>query len=105
MGNLSIRSRNQKPGSDIRSPLPGCSSASMSFSRLFLGGLVSTRTHLRFTGRHQNAIKWFLSSRLLQRTANRVLSFCLTQGVNPPGERTHQSAEDTQATDVWPSRI
>ena len=32
------------------------SSASTSSNRLFLGGLVSTRACLRFTGQHQNAI-------------------------------------------------
>jgi hypothetical protein len=56
MGNLSVRCRNEKPGE----ALLACSrrsSASMSSSRLFLGGLRFRRARLRFTGRTQNALK------------------------------------------------
>src|SRR5260370_8570211 len=55
----------------------------MSSSRLFLGELRSRRARFCFTGRAQNAIKWSCRSRTLQRTANRVLTVCLSQGGNP----------------------
>ena len=56
MGNLSLRCSNEKPEAASVHRSRG-SSASMSSSRLFLGGLISTRARLRFTGRHQNAIQ------------------------------------------------
>ena len=50
--------------------------------RLSLGGLVSTRACLRFTGWVQHAMKWSCRSRKFQRTANSVLTICLSQGDN-----------------------
>jgi hypothetical protein len=82
MGNLSVRCWEAEPGAALAASSRR-SSASMSSSRLFLGGLRSRRARLRFTGRHQNAIKWSRRSRVLQRTANRVLTVCLSQGGNP----------------------
>jgi hypothetical protein len=79
MGNLSIRCCNENtPGQELC--LPQRSSASMSFSWLFLGGLVSTRAHLRFTNRGQCAVNSVRRSSLLQRTANYLLTVCLTPG-------------------------
>jgi hypothetical protein len=52
----------------------------MSFSWLFLGGVVSTRARLRFTNRGQcavNSVRW---SRIFQRTAKYLLTGCLTPG-------------------------
>jgi hypothetical protein len=49
--------------------------------RLFLGGLLSSRARLRFTDRLQNAIKWSCRSIDFQRTANSVLTVCVSQGV------------------------
>jgi hypothetical protein len=37
---------------------------------------------LRFTGRDQNALKWSRRSIDFQRTANRVLTVCVSQGDN-----------------------
>jgi len=82
MRNLSIRCLDWKmPGQKLRPPRR--SSASMSFSRLFLGGLVSTRARLRFTNRRQCAVNSVCRSRNLQRTANYLLTVCLTPGGNP----------------------
>jgi len=51
MGNLSIRCFERKTlRAEVR-PRPQRSSAAMSCSWLFLGGLVSTRARLRFTNR------------------------------------------------------
>src|SRR5215469_16285586 len=67
--------------------------------RLSLGGLVSTRACLRFTGWVQHAMKWSCRSRKFQRTANSVLTVCLSQGDNLrlsrylpclPNRRNHQ---------------
>ena len=56
MGNLSIRSRGWKtPGQKL--PPPQRSSASMSFSWLFLGGMLSSRARLRFTNPGQCAVE------------------------------------------------
>jgi hypothetical protein len=50
MRNLSIRCGARKePGQEL--PLPRRSSAAMSFSWLFLGGMLSSRARLRFTNR------------------------------------------------------
>jgi hypothetical protein len=62
---------------------PQRSSASMSSSRLFLGGLVSTRAHFRFTNRGQCAVHSGCRSSILQRTANYLLTVCLTPGGRP----------------------
>jgi hypothetical protein len=48
-GDLSARWIRRGPGASYM-PTPGCSSVWMSRNRLFLGGLVSTRARLRFTG-------------------------------------------------------
>ena len=48
--------------------------------RLSLGGLVSTRARLRFTGCLQHAMKGPCRSRNFQRTANCVLTDCLSEG-------------------------
>ena len=56
---------------------PQRSSASMSFSWLFLGGLVSTRARLRFTNRGQCAVNSVCRSSILQRTAKLSLN-CLS---------------------------
>jgi hypothetical protein len=62
------------------SSLPRRSSASMSFSWLFLGGVVSTRARFRFTNRGQCAINSLRWSRVFQRTAKYLLTGCLTPG-------------------------
>ena len=49
--------------------------------RLFLGGLVSTRARLRFTGYVDFAMKEDCRSRDFQRTANCGLTGCLSPGV------------------------
>jgi hypothetical protein len=48
--------------------------------RLFLGGLVSTRARLRFTGCVQFAMKEYGRSSNFQRTANSVLTVCVSPG-------------------------
>src|SRR6516165_3321152 len=79
MGNLSIRCFDRKtPGQELCPPQR--SSASMSFSWLFLGEVVSTRARLRFTNRGQHAVNSVRRSSLLQRTANYLLTVCLTPG-------------------------
>ncbi len=50
----------------------------MSFSWLFLGGVVSTRARLRFTNRGQRAVNSVRWSRIFQRTAKYLLTGCLT---------------------------
>ncbi|MGC8550090.1 MAG: hypothetical protein ACP5M4_10360 [Acidobacteriaceae bacterium] len=55
IGNLSIRRCNQLPGAAFVHRYRR-SSASMSSSRLFLSGMLSSSARLRFTGRAQNAI-------------------------------------------------
>src|ERR1022692_1394256 len=42
-----------------------------------------TPSRLRFTDRDQNALKWFCRSIDFQRTANSVLTVCVSQGDNP----------------------
>ena len=64
-------------GRTVPAPAP---SASMSFSWLFLGGVVSTRARLRFTNRGHYAVHSVRRSSLLQRTANYLLTVCLTPG-------------------------
>ena len=49
--------------------------------RLFLGGLVSTRARLRFTGCVHLAMKESRRSRDFHRTANSGLTGCLSRGV------------------------
>ena len=58
------------------------SSASMSCSWLFLGGLVSTRARLCFTNRRTACDTRILPSRIFQRTANSVLFAGLSPGVH-----------------------
>src|SRR5215469_10113095 len=83
MRNLSIRcGAGKTPGQQL--PLPQRSSASMSFGWLFLGGMLSSRARLRFTNREQCAVNSVHRSSLLQRTANYLLTVCLTPG----GKRT-----------------
>ena len=48
--------------------------------RLSLGGLVSTRARLRFAGCVQFAMKEYGRSRNFQRTANSVLTVCVSSG-------------------------
>src|SRR5215469_4181759 len=79
MRNLSIRcGAGKTPGQQL--PLPQRSSASMSFGWLFLGGMLSSRARLRFTNREQCAVNSVHRSSLLQRTANYLLTVCLTPG-------------------------
>ena len=59
------------------------SSASMSLSRISLGGSVSTEPRLCFSGHLQNDVMSSCRSSTLQRTANRVLTVCLSRGGNP----------------------
>jgi hypothetical protein len=59
----------------------------MSFSWLFLGGLVSTRARFRFTNREQHAVNWLCRSSIFQRTANYLLTVCLTPGGKPTSRR------------------
>src|SRR6516164_735399 len=80
MGNLSIRcGMRETPRTGVYA-CPQRSSAAMSFRWLFLGGLVSTRARLRFTNRGQHAVNSVRQSRILQRTANYLLTVCLTPG-------------------------
>ena len=62
---------------------PPAPSVSMSFSWLFLGELVSTRSRFRFTNRRQDAVHSISRSSIFQRTANTVLFDCLSGGVHP----------------------
>ena len=48
--------------------------------RLSLGGLLSSRARLRFAGCVQFAMKEYGRSRNFQRTANSVLTVCVSQG-------------------------
>jgi hypothetical protein len=64
----------------------------MSFSWLFLGGVVSTRARLRFTSRGQCAVNSLRWSRLFQRTAKYLLTGCPT----PAGKRRHPSCANMQ---------
>jgi hypothetical protein len=47
------------------------------------GGWSLERTCLRFIDRDQNALKWSCRSIDFQRTANMVLTVCVSQGDNP----------------------
>ena len=68
--------------------------------RLFLGGLVSTRARLRFTGCLQFAMKEYGRSRNFQRTANSVLTVC----VSPGGKRKpFRSCRDQRRAEACPS--
>jgi len=51
--------------------------------RLFLGGLLSSRARLRFTGCVHFAMKEYCRSRDFQRTANSGLTGCLSRRVQP----------------------
>jgi len=51
--------------------------------RLFLGGLLSSRARLRFTGWVHFAMKESCRSRDFHRTANSGLTGCLSGGVHP----------------------
>src|SRR5690349_14996117 len=81
MGNLS----NPMLGTTLEVGLcpPPAPSVSMSFSWLFLGELVSTRSRFRFTNRRQDAVHSISRSSIFQRTANTVLFDCLSGGVHP----------------------
>ena len=57
-----------------------CSSSAMSTHRLSLGGLLSSRARLRFAGCIQFAMKKSCRSRSFHRTANSVLTVCLSPG-------------------------
>jgi hypothetical protein len=48
--------------------------------RLSLGGLLSSRARLRFAGCVQFAMKEYGRSRIFQRTANSVLTVCVSRG-------------------------
>ena len=72
----------EKAGSGIRAHSRP-SSASMSLSRISLGGSVSTGARLCFSGHIQNDVMSSCRSSILQRTANRVLTVCLSRGGNP----------------------
>ena len=103
MGNLSIRCFDRKtPGQELCPPQR--SSASMSFSWLFLGEVVSTRARLRFTNRGQHAVNSVRRSSLVQRTANYLLTVCLTPG----GKRILISVSKTRffisALSIWAAR-
>src|SRR6266536_1371496 len=80
MGNLSIRCCRQAGLGAGVAACPQRSSASMSFSWLFLGRLVSTRARFRFTNRGQHAVNSLCRSSIFQRTANYLLTVCLTPG-------------------------
>src|SRR5512141_2904356 len=80
MGNLSIRCLGPaKLGAGVAA-CPQRSSASMSFSWLFLGGMLSSRARLCFTNRGQHAVNSLRQSSIFQRTANYLLTVCLTPG-------------------------
>lgn len=98
MRNLSIRWGAEKtPGQQL--PLPQHSSASMSFGWLFLGRMLSSRARLRFTNQGQHAVNSVCRSRILQRTANYLLTGCLTPGGKR--SRTLIGAEDAQNGRHW----
>src|SRR5580658_2646826 len=69
---------NRGPGAWLLGPRP--LTVSMSRSRLFLGGSLSSGARLRFTGCAQNALEWSCRSKFSQRTANRVLTVCVSLG-------------------------
>ena len=45
--------------------------------------VVSTRARFRFTNREQHAVNWLCRSSIFQRTANFLLTVCLTPGGKP----------------------
>src|SRR5215469_6047898 len=95
MRNLSIRcGAGKTPGQQL--PLPQRSSASMSFGWLFLGGMLSSRARLRFTNREQCAVNSVHRSSLLQRTANYLLTVCLTPGGKRTGAHRERILELSQ---------
>jgi hypothetical protein len=70
-----------KAGGGIRRTLPALI-GSMSLQPAIPCRLRSRRACLRFTDRDQNAIKLSCWSRISQRTANIVLTVCVSQGDN-----------------------
>ena len=54
----------------------------MSSSRLFLGGLLSSRARLRFTGRRSECDKVVLPVEIFAANGEQVLTVCLSQGGN-----------------------
>src|SRR5580658_4282381 len=85
---------NRGPGAWLLGPRP--LTVSMSRSRLFLGGSLSSGARLRFTGCAQNALEWSCRSKFSQRTANRVLTVCVSLGgkrkLLPPTAVLHRDA-------------
>jgi len=79
MGNLSIRCGIGKRR-DRSWGLPQRSSTSMSFGWLFLGGMLSSRARLRFPNQGQHAVNLVRRSSIFHRTANYLLTGCLTPG-------------------------
>ena len=65
--------------------------------RLSLGELVSTRARLRFAGCIQFAIKEYGRSRIFQRTANSVLTVCVSRGDKRSCPKAHQRSRSIQS--------
>src|SRR5215467_766742 len=63
----------------------------MSFSEVFLGGLLSSRARLRFPRYTRSATKKYCSSRKLQRTVTVEPHNCLKKGRSPSLEEQQNS--------------
>jgi hypothetical protein len=59
------------------------SSVRMSLQLAIPGGVLSSSARFRLTSRAQNALKWSCWSIHFQRTANSVLTVCVSRGDNP----------------------
>jgi hypothetical protein len=75
--------------------------------RLSLGGLLSSRARLRFAGCVQFAMKEYGRSRNFQRTANSVLTVCVSSGDKRSGGfdldfyRSSKFSIDRQVSSGW----
>src|ERR1700746_544477 len=65
----------------------------MSFSEVFLGGLLSSRARLRFPRYTRSATKKYCSSRKLQRTVTVELHNCLKKGRSPTNYKQQISTD------------
>lgn len=74
---------NGNAGSGIFRQLPAVIGIDESPVGYSLIGLLSSSARHHFTDRDQNALKWFCRSIDFQRTANMVLTDCLSQADNP----------------------
>jgi len=72
-----------------RCPLPALIGVDESPVGYSLAGCAPAEHRLRFTDREQNALKWSCPSIDFQRTANSVLTVCVSQGDNPSSPVTN----------------